>query len=164
MLGLERAKECNGWLRIMNVCKKTTKEIDRTLEKKLRKNIDSIIFSFRNRRTQEILDYCTDEFEIFSLAIRFDKTKPEIFLRMVKNAQLNCFDVTSVYHCKILDSIQAHRPFYQDLFKMIMEFNHERWTDIVKTFYNKRFKDLSVGPSHPGTRHPPDCRSHHHTA
>ena len=65
----------------------------RTADLKLRKNVDKLMWYFRNQQAEEVVKYCKSEFEIFSLAIRVDKTKPELFLKVMSNAQLNSFDV-----------------------------------------------------------------------
>jgi hypothetical protein len=128
-------------MRILRRARKTCDEIVRTHEVKLRKNVDKLVFLYRSRKPEEVAKYCDDEFELFTMAIKYEKTRSVIFLKMMNNAQLNSFDVASFD--KILDAIQAGRPFYPDLLKQVIEHNHEVWTSVVTKYYNMRFKELS---------------------
>lgn len=49
---------------------------------------------------------------------------------------------------QILDAIQSKRPFYDLLSRLVLETNHELWMNLLKAFYNKRFKSLSVASAH----------------
>ncbi len=93
LLGMDHALAVNNWCRIIRRGKKTFDEVMRTDDKKLRKNIDKLIWYFRNKKANEVIKYCIEEFEIFSMCIRIDKTKPEMFIKTMTNAQLNSFDV-----------------------------------------------------------------------
>ena len=117
-------------------------EVSRTEDIKLRKNVDILYWHYRNQNKDEILKYCNSEFELFSLAIRIDRSKPDIFIKMMTNAHLNMFDVQFIH--QILDAIQAKRPFYRDLFELVFEHQHEQWMNLMKAYYNKRFKELTV--------------------
>ena len=39
---------------------------------------------------------------------------------------------------------------------MIMEYNHEQWTELMKSFYNRRFKELGVASAQTGPLDPAD--------
>lgn len=91
--GMEFSKDANNWTKILRRSKKTYAEIIRTEDTKLRKNVDKLVWYFRNQQADEVIKYCKSEFEIFSLAIRLDKTKPELFIKVLTNAYLNSFDV-----------------------------------------------------------------------
>ena len=130
LIGLNHAVDVNNWLRIIRRSKKTHEEVLRTEDSKLRKNVDKIVWMFRQKKANEILAYCNGDYDLFGSSIRIDKTKPQSFLKIMKIAQFNSFDVTFLF-TKILDAIQAHRPYYEELMHMVMENNHERWTEIL---------------------------------
>ena len=134
--GLEYATECNNWIRSLKKGKRNIEEVMRTEEKKLRKNIDYWVWLFRQKRGQEVVKLCIDEFKMFSDSILMEKTKVDSFISTITNAQLNYWDV--------LDALQAYRPFYQELFRLFMETYHKKFTDFLQTFYNKRFKEFGV--------------------
>ena len=46
---------------------------------------------------------------------------------------------------EILDSLQAQRPFYQELFKTVMETYHIKWTEQLRAGYNTLYKQMSGG-------------------
>lgn len=94
--GMEFSKDANSWLKILKRSKKTYGEISRTDDHKLRKNIDKIVWYFRNQQADEVIKYCKSEFEIFSLAVRINKTKPDLFIKVMTNAYLNTFDVCAL--------------------------------------------------------------------
>lgn len=90
---MDFSTDANNWTKIIRRAKATFFEISRTEDIKLRKNIDKLIWYYRNQQAEEVIKFCKSEFEIFSLAIRIDRTKPELFLKVMRNAHLNTFDV-----------------------------------------------------------------------
>lgn len=66
---------------------------------------------------------------------RGDRTIKE-FLQAAREGQ-KCFMET-------MDSLQATRPFYKDLFRLMLEGYHERWTDFVRMCWNVRLKEFDV--------------------
>jgi hypothetical protein len=67
-----------------------------------------------------------------------EKTEIPEFLRIVQDA----VDDLS----KMLDALQAHRPFYSELFKLYMREFHLKWTELVAEYYNANF--MKFGVSH----------------
>ena len=120
IFGLDHAIDVNGWIKIFRRAKKTWDETQRTEDKKLRKNIDKLVWLFRHKKGDEVVQYCKEEFEIFSLSIRIKKTKPDNFLKTMQNSQLNNFDVTSSCSC-----FRSLMPF-----KLIVHFTKicSRWS------------------------------------
>lgn len=161
IFGLDFSTDANNWMKILKRSKQTFFEISRTEDVKLRKNTDKLIWYYRNQQAEEVIKFCKSEFEIFSLAIRIDKSKPELFLKVMTNAHLNTFDVDLTE--QILDAIQSHRPFYEELFKIVFETKHELWMNLMKAFYNKRYRELTVVFDLPGYDRTSDHRSHPET-
>jgi hypothetical protein len=66
------------------------------------------------------------------------KAKTEIpeFLKIMDDAQ-DDFN-------KILDAIQAHRPFYKDLFKLYIKNFHLKWTELASDYYNTKIDIFGV--------------------
>jgi hypothetical protein len=58
------------------------------------------------------------------------------FLKALVDAQ--------TWFLQILDALQATRPFYQDLFKILLTAFHKRWTEFAMSFWNKRLKEFDV--------------------
>lgn len=85
--------QISNWIRILRRARKTCDETGRTHDVKLRKNVDKLIFLHRSKNPAEVIKYCEDEFVLFTIALRYDKTKPTIFIKTMTNAQLNSFDV-----------------------------------------------------------------------
>jgi hypothetical protein len=47
-----------------------------------------------------------------------------------------------------LDAIQAHRPFYSDLFMLYMKTYHTEWTLAAQMLWNENFKKFDVPLNH----------------
>ena len=93
LFGIQTAKEINTWMRIIKRSRRTYDEVMRTEDKKVRKNIDKLVWLFRYKKGDEINAFLKEEFDIICMAIRVDRTKPESFVKFVRLGQLNCFDV-----------------------------------------------------------------------
>jgi len=85
--------EATNWMRILKRAKRTHEEILRTNETKLRKNIDKLISLYRNKNLSDVIAFSEEEFSLFTMPIRYDKTKPQIVIKTLTNAQLNNYDV-----------------------------------------------------------------------
>jgi hypothetical protein len=70
------------------------------------------------------------------MKINNEKTEIQEFLRIIEDAQ----DDLS----KMLDALQAHRPFYSELFKLYMKEFHQSWTNLAAEFYNANFIKFGV--------------------
>lgn len=93
LFGIQNAKDINTWMRIIKRSRRTYDEVMRTEDKKVRKNIDKLVWLFRYKKGDEINAFLKEEFDIICMAIRVDRTKPESFVKFVRLGQLNCFDV-----------------------------------------------------------------------
>lgn len=85
--------EVTNWIRILKRAKKTSEEVLRTDEAKLRKNIDKLISLYRQKNMSDVMAFCDEEFSLFTLPIRYDRTRPQVVIKTLDNAQLNFFDV-----------------------------------------------------------------------
>lgn len=134
MFGMELASECNSWMRALRRAKKTHEETLRSQDQKLRKNVDLLIHQYKFGSVNDILGYCYEEFELYTMGIDVKRTKPQVFIKAMMYAQFGAFDT--------LDAIQACRPFHQHLFKLVMETFHRSWTALLTKYYNSRFRDI----------------------
>lgn len=148
--GFKYATVAQKWINSFRRAKKTVEEIARIKSGKIYRNIDPLIQKFRNKvsihfikvnlisiqKGKEIKDYCQWKFDQFANKISATKTEIPEFLRVVAEA----VDDLS----KMLDAIQAHRPFYKELFKLYMKQFHLQWTDMVSEYYNQRFTEFGV--------------------
>lgn len=54
---------------------------------------------------------------------------------------------SQTYYFRTLDALQAHRPFYNPLFKIYLRKYHLAWTMAVKKYWNSKRSEFVV--SHP---------------
>ena len=130
------ALEVNDWRRALRASKKHQEETIRTEAGQIKKNVDGLVWSFRMKRVGDIQAYIKNEFEKSVEAGNLKTEDVDHQIKIMKQSQDNMFD--------ILDSLQATRPFYQELFKLVMESLHMKWTDHVRKYYNENFKKVGV--------------------
>ena len=126
----------HNWLRILKKSKSEQEEALRSEKLQIVKNIDWVVWLFESNQGLEVMKYSTSEFERTSKDAHNESSPPAAWIAAMRASQQNYFE--------ILDALQAHRPFYQELFRTVIETYHVKWTERLKSCYNNHIKILSV--------------------
>ncbi len=128
----DHAIEVNNWIRCIRSAKKTQEEVLRTEKNELRKNVNSLVWSYRQKRGGDVQAWIKSEFE----SIKPKNEETDSAIQHLQQLHENYVD--------ILDSLQAYRPFYDELFKLVMKTYHMSWWESVRQWYNKNYKNLGA--------------------
>ena len=136
VFGTEFALETNEWVKALKTAKKTYEDMSRTKNEGLFRNIDLLISLYKNKKTQELEKNINYDFERFESRIDIDSSPIQEFITSVHNQQQ--------FYINTLDAIQAHRPFYQELFSIYIKKIHMKFTRLIAQFWNTRREDFGV--------------------
>lgn len=140
--GVKFCKELNRWLAAVKKAKSTVEEIARTKSNHLYKNIDPIIYLYKqkvaslDKQTDEVLKRCKKELTSCIEEVNISTTPVSEFIKASRKAQENFIQT--------LDALQASRPFYSDLFKILLKNYHTELTSFLQQYWNQRMKEFDV--------------------
>lgn len=143
VLGSTYCQESTKWIAALRKAKQTSEEIFRTKAGKMMVNIDPYIKLFKNKDSDAITRRSQKELQEIISIIDPDKVEVKLFLKIATEAQ--------TYFQNTLDALQATRPFFPELLKALLQYYHAEWTQMVKTFWNKRFKEFDVKKTNSGS-------------
>lgn len=126
----------NNFIRALRKGKKDQEEALRSEEQVIKKNIDQLVFQFRLKRGHEVMTFINNESSGHLDATKEVSLKPEDMVKHFAASQQNYFE--------ILDALQAHRPFYQELFHTFADAYHTKWTEALRSCYNRSYKAMNV--------------------
>lgn len=89
------AMQVNDWLRAVRCAKKCEDERMRTESKELKKNVDFVVTSFVQKKTEQVISYCVEEFanSYSSVEPTEDSNSVKDFIKAVQISQKNLKDV-----------------------------------------------------------------------
>jgi hypothetical protein len=141
--GLDYCKDMNRWVSALRKIKQNSEEKARTKLNLLVRNIDPLVVLYKKKvnplhqKNEAILELAFREPNAILARVDLAASPIKEFVKALSEAQ-TCFLQT-------LDALQATRPFYQDLFKLLLSAFHKRWTEFARNYWNARLKEFDVG-------------------
>ena len=129
------AIECKKWIDLLKKSKNNSQEISRTKFNTQRRDVEFLVYntSYKGVTIEEQVKIDINQF-FESLNLETDNLND--ILESYTEA-LDFLDYT-------LDALQAHRPFYSDLFRSYQKNYHLELIVIISGFWNERYKSLSA--------------------
>jgi hypothetical protein len=147
--GMDYCKDLNRWICALRKIKQNSEEKARTRANLMVRNIDPLLVLYRkkvaavHKKNDVILEKACREPNSIYAKVDLETSPIKDFLKALTEAQS--------WFLQTLDALQATRPFYQDLFRLLLVAFHKRWTDFAKGYWNKRLKEFDVRLSHRGS-------------
>ena len=93
------AMQVNDWLRAIRCGKKCEQERMRTDAKELRKNVDAVVTAFKQKKTDQVIAYCVEEFanSYSSVEAAHDSNPVKDFIKAIQVSQSNLKDVCHLH-------------------------------------------------------------------
>ena len=127
------ALHCWKWVNMLRKSKKTAEELNRTKNKELLRNVDQVVYYYENN-SLDIYSWVSSEIvKCFTKCDIYKVNMPD-FLKIYDEA-LDELDF-------ICDSLQAQRPFYNNLLKAFMKNFHIESLKYSVVIWNRRHKDF----------------------
>lgn len=144
VFGCKYATDAINWIRVLRRAKLFSEEIERTKDKKLYININPYIQLYKDSKLKEVEEFIeldfTKQFQLFD----FICSEPIDFLTQLREAQDHYLKVSlPSLTSKMIDCIQAYRPFMSQFFKAYTKTYHLNLTNFIVDFWQKKNEEFS---------------------